>query len=529
MLSYFPEMYPDELLYSAIARYHKLSGNTHICHTINDLFGNKSDFSSVILPAHLKQFSEHVSFLGISFEEILYKRTTFPFYALFQSDSFIQNVIRWSEEKSEEKDYEKYGMWRNPAKTPTRLRYCPVCFKEDSIKYGEPYWHRLHQMLGVSVCSIHKSILLDSDIPYASYSSKEYFCLTETFPAKDSEQLEDPEKEIAVQIANEIQWLLENFSFAHNLWIKNGESFRDIYLFFLRKKGLTTSGGYVRTNKFKIDFAQFYGKYLNLWDLDIILSKKTCWPTKMFQSDRRQFSFLRHVLMMKYLCGSVVRFFEMIHLYEEEPISEQITYKKSNSPNDIKREEYQRVWRTNCDKYPDYCKTKIGLLVPTAYQWLRRNDYEWLQKNAPVLRGRKRRSASIKNIDWAEKDEEVLSKLICIVETELQANKRPTRITKTRLAYSSEPALVITEKIDNLPKTREYIAQTIETRDAYRKRKLAWGANYLINNNEPIVMWKLMKLAGIPDRMWGQYWTFFQKELQHTYTYPLEKLEMSNQ
>jgi hypothetical protein len=148
--------------------------------------------------------------------------------------------------------------------------------------------------------------------------------------------------------------------------------------------------------------------------------------------------------------------------------------------------------------------------------------------NSPVVRDRARRSVRKEKEDWTERDEALLAKLRDIVETELQAFKRPSRITKTRLAYSSESMHIFRKRIDYLPKSKEYLAQTIETRDAYRKRKLAWGANYLIDNNEPIVMWKLMKVAGIPDKMWKQYWELFQKE-QKKYTYPLEKLEMSNQ
>mgnify|MGYP003529619011 FL=1 len=116
-----------------------------------------------------------------------------------------------------------------------------------------------------------------------------------------------------------------------------------------------------------------------------------------------------------------------------------------------------------------------------------------------------------------------------VVENELQSQKRPTRITTARLGYSTGATNVFRKGIENLPKSEEYLAKAIETRDSYRKRKLIWGANLLINNNEPIVMWKLMKVAGIPDKMWEQYWVFFQKEQRQNYNYPLEMQEMSNQ
>ena len=531
MLSYFPEMYPDEILYSVIARYHKYSGNTQMCHTINDFFGNKSESSSVILPSHLKYFSDQVKKFGVSFEELLYERTLFPFFALFQSDQFIQLVIKWTQEKIGNTKYDKGGMWRKTALMPAHLRYCPVCLIEDNEKNGESYWHRQHQIFGVSVCSQHKTLLCDSDIPYASYDSKAYSCPTDLalFPAKVPEQLDDAEIELAAQIANGIQWLFDNFSTIHNLWVKNGESFREIYLFFLRKKGLTTSGGSIRTSQFKEAFIQYYGKYLLLWDLDFSISKKSCWPIKMLRSETRQFSLIRHVLMMQYLGGSVNQFFVMLYLYKEEPGSREKIDRKSPAPDSTKKEEYRRIWQTTCEEFPDDCQNDIRLLIPAVYTWLIRNDNEWFHKNSPVVRDRARRPVSPEKIDWAERDEALLAKLKYIVETELHSPKRPTRISKTRLAYSSGAMHIFRKQIDHLPKSKEYLDQTIETRDAYRKRKLTWGANYLISNNEPIVMWKLMKVAGIPDKMWEQYWEFFQKEQRNSFTYPLERPEMSNQ
>ena len=531
MLSYFPVMYPDEILYSVIARYHKYSGNAQVRQTINDLFGNKSDSSSVILPAHLNHFSEQVFSFGISFEELLYNRTLFPFFALFQSDQFIQNVIKWTEENSGKTEFDRYAMWRKSAQTSEHLRYCPACLVEDSKRYGEQYWHRQHQIIGVSVCTSHKTVLCDSNIPYASYRSKAYFCPTElaTSPVKNPEQLNDAEMEIAVQIANEIQWLFDNFATVHNLWIKNGESFRDIYLFFLSRKGLTTPGGSVRTRQFKTDFTQYYGKYLNLWELDFSISKQSCWPIKMLRSETRQFSFLRHVLMMKYLGSSLGQFFDMIHLYEEEPISKETTNLKTNTSDINKREKYRRIWQTTCEEFPDDCQNDIRLLIPAVYTWLIRHDNEWFYKNSPAIRNRTRRPVCKRNVDWTERDEALLAKLKFVVENELQSQKRPTRITTARLGYSTGAINVFRKGIENLPKSEEYLAQAIETRDSYRKRKLIWGANLIINNNEPIVMWKLMKVAGIPDKMWEQYWEFFQKEQRQNYIYPLEMQEMSNQ
>ncbi len=44
------------------------------------------------------------------------------------------------------------------------LRYCPLCAKEDRNVYGETYWHRAHQMMGVNFCPKHGCSLMNSSI-----------------------------------------------------------------------------------------------------------------------------------------------------------------------------------------------------------------------------------------------------------------------------------------------------------------------------------------------------------------------------
>lgn len=43
-----------------------------------------------------------------------------------------------------------------------RLRFCPKCIEYDIRVFGEPYWHRKHQVPGVTVCSIHKISLCET-------------------------------------------------------------------------------------------------------------------------------------------------------------------------------------------------------------------------------------------------------------------------------------------------------------------------------------------------------------------------------
>ncbi len=53
MLAYFPQIYPHELLYSVLARYHHHLGGTNPGGTMEALFGTRFAIAAVDLPGHL--------------------------------------------------------------------------------------------------------------------------------------------------------------------------------------------------------------------------------------------------------------------------------------------------------------------------------------------------------------------------------------------------------------------------------------------------------------------------------------------
>ncbi len=44
------------------------------------------------------------------------------------------------------------------------LKYCPLCANEDRQKYGEAYWHRIHQIRTINVCPKHNCRLINSTV-----------------------------------------------------------------------------------------------------------------------------------------------------------------------------------------------------------------------------------------------------------------------------------------------------------------------------------------------------------------------------
>jgi hypothetical protein len=54
------------------------------------------------------------------------------------------------------------GTMASKIEQPANLRLCPICANEDKNAFGEPYWHRSHQVAGVATCYRHRIRLVET-------------------------------------------------------------------------------------------------------------------------------------------------------------------------------------------------------------------------------------------------------------------------------------------------------------------------------------------------------------------------------
>ena len=153
MIGWFPDPYPDELLYSVAARYAERVGYPNCTAAIEELFGGGSTRVSIDFPLGLDYLLNTLPPAHrFSVGEILHKQTLFPFYGPFlPAERAYRLMIAMREKKGA-------GLHRytraniGTIRPPTWLRFCPECAQEDSKTVGEPYWHRFPQVPGAEVC-----------------------------------------------------------------------------------------------------------------------------------------------------------------------------------------------------------------------------------------------------------------------------------------------------------------------------------------------------------------------------------------
>lgn len=132
MIGFMPELYPNELLYSVLSRYHKMSGHLVYRATAEQLF--KDPLARPDIEFMNQYTDEAMRTLGINMETLIRNHTMFPAYAMFlpheRKKAAFQSMIQM--------DGKHKNLWAIQARKHIRtLRYCPVCVAEDRKKYGE--------------------------------------------------------------------------------------------------------------------------------------------------------------------------------------------------------------------------------------------------------------------------------------------------------------------------------------------------------------------------------------------------------
>ena len=154
MLTYFPSTYPDEWWYSVLCRYHVRSGHPKHATTISELYNGRPMVHGRLVPggdctAVLSNLPPGV----LSIDDVLANHTLLPYYTrFFQADKKRQV---WDALL----DGHGSGITSLRTQMPDGtegLKYCPTCYLLDTEKYGEQFWHRVHQIPLLPICPMHQ-------------------------------------------------------------------------------------------------------------------------------------------------------------------------------------------------------------------------------------------------------------------------------------------------------------------------------------------------------------------------------------
>lgn len=308
MLSFFTDPYPDELLYSAFARYHFYSGNIDLKDTLTELFGKNTVIPSFEIGSHLKFLC---NVLGGTYnpKSLIQKHTLFPFYTPFMPSNRRKELLKSIISQDGKGIYTKIGIVAGSICKKDGIYYCSACASEDIEKFGEAYIHREHQLQGVMMCPHHGQILKKYLITSREYSRIEYIRLNGSLLDLSEKYLyQEKYQDKLLQISKAAYYLLSQ-DLSHIS--KNDVLLR--YKNLLYEMNLTTNNLRVKQEELHEMVVNHYGnELLDILGSSININDEYNWLKVATRSVARTVHPLRHILLILFLTGDIETFFAEI-------------------------------------------------------------------------------------------------------------------------------------------------------------------------------------------------------------------------
>jgi len=322
MIEHFLDPHPDEILYSVWARYSDQVQFRNKQDVFQELLGSWKLSAVVEFPRYLGYFVDHLPFgHHYTVDWFIDHHTLLPFYSSFMPP---ERLIRVRESMIKGKAiyslHRKVGVVSQKTASPHWLRYCPECVEHDRKLFGECYWHRLHQVLGVEICPLHKTFLENSTVRTRGHHAvREFISAEHTIQAILPRKAESsPFYNILMDIAHATRYLLSNPQ------VRTDPDFlRMQYHSLLLQRGFIAREGKIRVCDFLIAFTDYYqSELLRLLhsELQQIRTPMMMWPAKTVLSHGAQHP-LRHLLILHFLGCSVEEFFHQ-RLQPQKPFGE---------------------------------------------------------------------------------------------------------------------------------------------------------------------------------------------------------------
>lgn len=300
MLSYFPNLYPDELLYSWFARYHDHSGNISSKQTMKEIFGNISSVAVVDFPNNLEDFYKNIShFNPPNINDLVSNHTLYNYYTAFQSDVMKSRAFNYITNGGKPGAIHMFlGIAASTIKNWYYLRFCPSCVQQDREQYGEAYWHMSHQLPKVFYCHLHQKLLHDSTIEFRNSHKHEFVSAEKAQLSQPylvtafSPKLEQQLKKLSDESVNLIRY-------AENTQIQD---LTKIYKYLMQVNNYANHFGKVHQQYFTQQFKKYYGEeFLTLLDCNFDEHSDTSWLRNIVRKHRKSFHPVQHLLLIQFL------------------------------------------------------------------------------------------------------------------------------------------------------------------------------------------------------------------------------------
>jgi len=439
MIAFFPQAYPDELLYSQISRYHQRSGYARFVFTAEDVYqAGKVTHPSIEFVNRYTDDAMNWLTKETEWETVAEQHTMYP--------ALIRFLPLSRRKEAEEGVRRQNGNWKNLMCLPVLeerryLRFCPECAKEDREERGETYWHREHQIPRIRVCPKHRLFLENSIIPIYSKTTPGLFDAESTVPENAVYRL--CENEIEIEFT---QYVLEVFRQPVDTQTDFSIS---AFLHAKLKPEFKNESGIIRNIK------RLYEDYTSFYEGMPVMSQT--YMQKIFNGYMYD---VYYILQLAFFMG--------VSVYDISHIPSQ-------------RKEYNELYKRLAEKHNlDY-----SVVADIAEEVLKQKAPKVSNLSGPRIK------------EYEKLDKELLPKVKVVVDEIVGKEGKPERVSPTKI----QRLMGLPQKqFNKLPKCRMYIESKAETQEEYHKRKVEWAVKEIEKEGGIVTLSKVMKLTNMRKR-----------------------------
>lgn len=451
MIAYFPEIYPDELMYSLLARYYVKSGYPCYWYVAEDLFESKTvrpdiEFVNQYTSAALRMITK-----DLPMDEVILNHTMFPCYGRFlpkeRRNTAFKALVKMQ------------GNYHNLLPLPKRktgseryLRYCPICAEADREKHGETYWHRVHQMQDIDICPYHHCRLFESSVIISGKASPDLVVAEMVIP-------DNPE---VIVCHNEIECKFADYAaevFQSNIDLQSDVTAGE----FLHSRMANTKYRSIRGEQrnitlFHTDFMEHYknlpdNTFTELWQIQKVLNGYRC--------------------NFNEIC--------MLAMFLNIPAADLVQMKLPEKTQEQKFDEQIFMLHEQGLKYPEIAR-RLNAPYDTV-KAIGEQRYKTYHKEP-----KKPLKCGAKGYNWQQIDKDTLP-LIKEAIRQLQGDEisRPKKVT----VFAVEKMLNLPSKRISLylPMCKAEIEKYEESQEQYWAREVVWAVNKIIREGD-VLNWK---------------------------------------
>jgi hypothetical protein len=323
MISIFQDPYDGELFYSLMARNASTFGYSNV-RTINrNFFGSDQVIATVAFPSHLDDLIERLPQRACySARKFIDQHTLLPFFAPFLPVQRVEQLQADMRGRQGPSIHMRSGVMASSIPLPATLRYCPECVIEDRCREGECYWHSLHQLPGVLICTRHDVWLEASEVSVPQRTRRMAYVPAENvlkdYLAPARSVLPTKSGQVLRFLAESAVWLLTRGCFSCGL-----NMLHQWYLKALFKRDLATYRGRVSITELQEAFVAFYSAdMLNLLQCPLDFQSTDHWLARLVRKPDGAQHPLQHLLLIHFLGEAVESFFtqgEKCHPFGKGP------------------------------------------------------------------------------------------------------------------------------------------------------------------------------------------------------------------